>query len=705
MNHILKFFIPIAFVFATFAHAWGTEEYNAPQDNKTNKLKELVVESSNIRQEGDKTFITITKSMRKGSVTTEQLLGNIPGFFYEPNIGIRYNNSDNFVLMVDSVEKPKSLIYELNNLKFDRIVIVRQPQGQYAGYDYLINLHKREHYQGYEGNLYALYNQYLNNKSRHGVAAFRPSGYYYMSYDKLTLHASAYLNHWRNGYNTWGGEDFIFDRSSQKIIPNAEGWNSRSRANIAGGSLMADYQFAPQIDLSFQYSYGHTPYHSRENKTLQIVAHGNPDPEITPFLSETDSYNNRHTATLFYLNNAPKVKYNGSVQYTFSNDNRSSHVMQGETSDFHYHFRDRMNLVNINLNGYTYLNNRTSLGWGYTGVIKDYSRDDYATGGELSSNSFLRNKIFAGVTQSFGKGFMFSAAPFIEFITQKWKGVSYHTTPFGANAFLTWNFSRRDWARIDYSAYAVYPDQNMVSDWGTFSQPLVWTGGNPALKSGMWHNITLQINLFNALNLRTGYQANPSSIATIGQLAEGALPDGTTGQYLAYKPYNGNYRSYYVQASFSRWLSRSFSVNSFFKYSHTYVSAEDFSNSANFFGFDFSTRYFNRQHGFNVWFTYVLQRYKTPAPQSLSTNKVENPYITLTKFLCNNKVELKFVLGDFFHIFGECYKGTSALIPGVYTSDYRTPDWQTNKIEFSFTYRFWGGKSIKAYMKSMSEEK
>ncbi len=56
------------------------EEISAdPQDNKMSKLKEIVVESSNIKQEGENTVINITKSMRKGTVTTEQMLGNIPG--------------------------------------------------------------------------------------------------------------------------------------------------------------------------------------------------------------------------------------------------------------------------------------------------------------------------------------------------------------------------------------------------------------------------------------------------------------------------------------------------------------------------------------------------------------------------------------------------------------------------------------------------
>jgi hypothetical protein len=86
----------------------------APADSSIQKnmqLKEMTVNASPVTQKGDRTKIFFTKEMRRGAVSTIDLLGNLPNFFYNYATGeLTYNNSTNIILLVDSVKKDLSYL-------------------------------------------------------------------------------------------------------------------------------------------------------------------------------------------------------------------------------------------------------------------------------------------------------------------------------------------------------------------------------------------------------------------------------------------------------------------------------------------------------------------------------------------------------------------------------------------------------------------
>lgn len=42
----------------------------------------------------------------------------------------------------------------IQHIRFDKVEVIDKPQGQYQGYDVLINLHTKKNYEGYEGMLF-----------------------------------------------------------------------------------------------------------------------------------------------------------------------------------------------------------------------------------------------------------------------------------------------------------------------------------------------------------------------------------------------------------------------------------------------------------------------------------------------------------------------------------------------------------------------
>ncbi len=672
---------------------------------KGKKLKEIVVESSNIKQEGENTVINITKSMRKGTVTTEQMLGNIPGFFYEPSSGVKYNGSENFILLMDSVPKSKTMIYELNNIKFDKIVIVAQPQGEYSGYDYLINIKTRPNYEGYEGNIYGLYNQYFNNEARKGIATLNPSSYAYYTKNKLTLYAKANLYWTHTGHDFEDSRDFEFDgmsETTQRLPGNNKMIDNLTKS--VNARMMADYQFRPKSTLSLQYSYTYTPSDLNGEYEKFIRDSSHPDGMSTPYIANRHDIINRHSASIFYRNYVNRVKFNTNLQYSIDNTHTDGGINQGDIR-IDYNVRNRLNLLTYNASANTIIGRNTSVFGGYNLTYKDYTQHNSITGDFISSNRYIRHKIYAGVTQPIGTKVRISLTPFVEFIHSEGSGKSFNQTPFGANGFIYYNISRKFWARFDYGVYSQYPSQDMVADWGYFSDPYIWWGGNPSLKSTVMHNLSLQVNLFNSLNIRGGYSTNPDAMFTIGSIEEGMLPNGEYGRYLAYRPYNGEAHSLWGQVTYSHRFGKGFSGNASYRIERSETSAFGEGNSGYQHRISMTGRYNNNRYGLGVWVTYVLIRNTTPSPQEISKKFIENPYITLSKFLCGKKLQLSLVYGSFFRLFEKGYTRTMKDIAGIYRSNSYSPYWERNKIEFTLTYRFWGGKSIKAYEQGISEER
>lgn len=127
------------------------------QKQDTNILKEgyideVVVKGQSEFTEGDRTRIAITKNLRRGTVSTIEMLGKIRNFYYDfRSRQLYYNNSTNIAVLVDSVPKDMSYLSNIQHMRFDRIEIIDHPQGLYQGYDVLVNIHTKENYEGYEG--------------------------------------------------------------------------------------------------------------------------------------------------------------------------------------------------------------------------------------------------------------------------------------------------------------------------------------------------------------------------------------------------------------------------------------------------------------------------------------------------------------------------------------------------------------------------
>ena len=94
----------------------------------------------------------------------------------------------------------------------------------------------------------------------------------------------------------------------------------------------------------------------------------------------------------------------------------------------------------------------------------------------------------------------------------------------------------------------------------------------------------------------------------------------------------------------------------------------------------------------------------TISPQVKSSSNFENPYVSIQKFLLKKKLELTLTYSLMFHFFNSDMI-TETKSPG-FESRYldKAFDRQRNRIVFSVSYRFAGGKSVRQYNRDMSTE-
>ena len=128
------------------------------------------------------------------------LLGNIPGAMYNSiNRSLSFYGSRNIIVLVDSIEHDFNYIARLNQKRFDKINITYNPSGKYRGYDAVINLKTRPHYQGYDGNVEFYGTAYTGNRNGNGNAlgSESVSGQFTYTYDKINVGGSI-GNSWAN---------------------------------------------------------------------------------------------------------------------------------------------------------------------------------------------------------------------------------------------------------------------------------------------------------------------------------------------------------------------------------------------------------------------------------------------------------------------------------------------------------------------------
>lgn len=671
-------------------------------------LDEVEIKASNIIQRGDETRVVITKEMRRGAKDVAQMMATLPGFDYDYiDRQLKYHNSTNIVVLVDSVEKSKNNVMDLFHLRFDKIDIIDHPQGKYAGYDVLINFHTKKNYEGYEGNI--SYYSYQNPSSKNSkfLVACVPSGYFSYTKNRWSFYASDKVTFQQGGIDRrWQRNNYLAGIRDVNI-PNENGNKDMTQYDrLNNFYASADYKISDKSSVSFVYSFSNDNFDERNENTYIRTTDADKDGVVQKRYDNLAKDGQEHSWAVFYRGKKGKLDYSADFNYRYLPSEYASNRI--ETSGFMLdnHFRDRMNYTRFRAEASSnFLNYTLFISGGYANTWKDYSRRGYDMRDMLNANSYYRNKVWAQVSYWPWHNTNVKLGGWLEQIHLKSNGARDNQLPYGFNALFYQKLSPKNWLRMNYNCNINYPDQTASSSYGYFVDSLIWSGGNPFLRSSVRHDVRLTVDLWQLLNLQVGYVNSPNTFANISEEREGMLPSGVEGKYVAKTTVNAKYDEWWAAVSFTKRFCKDFVYKADIKYIAKNTSYSLYSRHADEWYATTSLRYYNDKMKMSVLISYLYNQGQNILPQSFSELKYDITSLYVEKFLMNQNLILSFG-----YEFPFCFaKGTNYVIedsPLMYVSNVdRLYERIKNGFRINVVYRFQGGKSVRKYNKELSSER
>ncbi|MCD8302161.1 MAG: carboxypeptidase-like regulatory domain-containing protein [Prevotellaceae bacterium] len=222
-------------------------------------MDQVEVNASNIVHLQDKDVIYITREMRKGSYDTGELLGQIPGMTYnKATKELRYEGQEKILILVDSLKMDAAYVKDLHHLRFDKIKIIPFPQGKYSGYDVLINLHRKENYQGYENSGGGLANFFPGGRNMKDKAfsdgQWNQSLTFTQNKWNFYVRYLGIFEQWEE--NNLSTTEYPLNNYVEEVIDNPDGIrNKKFHGRTHDLTSSMDYQFNKHNSLSISYLY------------------------------------------------------------------------------------------------------------------------------------------------------------------------------------------------------------------------------------------------------------------------------------------------------------------------------------------------------------------------------------------------------------------------------------------------------------------
>ena len=677
-------------------------------DQEETSLDDVTVSASNITHKGDKDVIWITSTMRRGNYNIGEILGNVPGIYYNRGTkDLKYYGESNVVLLVDSVEKNANYIKRLHHVRFDRIEIIPYPKGKYDGYVAVINLHTRSDYEGYEG---AFENE----------TDFFPSNCKIGDQMFSDISGNGSLTYTRNKWNYFLNYNGNFDQSAkenlseveypmnsyrEEVIANKDHKKNKKeferRHLLTGG---ADYQFNKRNSFSIAYRLG---LQADDNYGLNTVVKTQQSLKDTVFSNyHGDNNGISHTVAAYFRGGLGKWNYTADFNLVLTDDDvccllqkTSGYINQ---DDRHNQMTHTLTRTEFNRRFY---DDKLNLAVGYNNFWKQYRQTRLQTSDILTDYSLWQNKLWFYISGNISRNTSLNAAASLILNNMRSMGQKDDYLSYDASLGVYQKFTNDIWLRLNYKCGVSNPTINQITSYGQFVDSLQWVGGNPLLRSEITNNFDFRFQFCKWLSFITKYKYQPRTFSSITELREGDIEFGKNGCYAATTPQNSKYQNLWVGIYYWQKIKNfSFSADCYYRY----VAGEykNFRNSVGYWHGNLGTSYDCDAINLHASAYYNLCLNKDVWAQGVSKQQVDMLWLYVSKNFFREHLEfsLSYVLPVHFTS-GDNYRyvTTPALVARY--KDYSQNRLSDNNFTFNIVYRFLGGKSVREYKREMSNEK
>ncbi|MDE6721036.1 MAG: hypothetical protein K2J84_02680 [Bacteroidaceae bacterium] len=675
-------------------------------------LKEVTVETSSIRTEGNRTVVGITKEMRRGAHNTAQMLGNIRGLTWNAvDNSVEYQGKRNIIVLVDSLEKGYDYVMKLHHLRFAKVEIIDQPHGKYEGHDALINLVTKKDYEGYEGSLYGNTRFMPAGPNAGKFLFFVTEGAFTYTKNKWNFVADVTrMSDNKTVLPTWYERTFPMLGQTERVLHDKDTSEKLLDNHDWEVHTSADYQLNKNHSFSWTYKYNFSHNQDKLDYLLEQIHETISTIDTLNVHSLNNTNNRNHSTALFYRGKSGKWNYDADFNYVYNHNTPDNTLQRGEGFTLINHYNDYMHYTRLRSSARrNWYENRLQLSMGYHNTWKNYKRDDFDSHRQLNTNGFFRNCGWFhlwGRLDSIGHNTA-SIGGRVESIHARSNGMSENLAVWSVNAMYWHKLTEKNWIRFNYDCNIDHPNQAQTTDYGYFTDSLTWSGGNPFLRANVNHQWKVWFDAWWCFNAQAGVTYAPNTITGLTELRHGLLPSGTEGDYAASTYVNSRYLSLWASLSFTKRFCKNFVYKADVRLARPKAWYDDFKQKGIEFHFKTSLQYYNPKYKTSTFVGYELQHNKFVTPQSYSTNyKDDFLYVTIGKPFWKERLYVNFLAVSPLK-WGDGISKTYIVSPAIQSCNYFC-SWKSNNraaLQLQVTYRFTGGKSVREYNREMSSER
>lgn len=669
-------------------------------------IPDIIVIGDSVFHYANRDVYRITKHMRRHSKNTGEVLGKIPGIYYSRfDKSLSYYGEQNILILIDSIKKNADYVKRLHHLRFDKVEVIPQPDGQYAAYDAVINLHSVSDYEGYENDAYVseqLMPSALDNKL-FDATDWSES----FTYSKKNLNFSLHYkgNFYQRGLVSYGDVIYIHNDYKESIIPNADHSSNSGRYNRVNClSLDSDYQINKRSSFSILYKYDNEDNCDYYRRTSVISDISDPHLDTIQAFGNRKEKGHVHSVGLYYRGGAA-WRYNLTFNYVNHTWNSLYHIAKtsgyANTDNRHQRMNHTTSKIDVSR---SLIENKLYFMSAYTYFWRKYDQSWLNTNAIYYKNTLTYHSLWGSCSYNISRTTGASVSGTATFYDSEtgYSSNKYHTY-YVALGFVS-KFPNNSQFRFSYGCSTANPTLDQLSANGCYIDSLIWKVGNPNLKASLVHDSEMRYNFFDGVTWITRVTYAPRNFVCIIESEKGVLQNGVEGYYAVYKEQNGKNYSWVNTLNVDKDFG-TFSVSANVSYSYFRSKYYDYKRIAGAWTGNCELTYEFTPCEIYLTGVYKMINNYIMTPQSIKNNRYDVIGFAVHKSFCDDNLEL--MLSYITPLHFNSLKGKSEYTtPAVVSKGYNDNKFHVNNALFlSLSYKILGGKSIRKYKKDMSNEK
>ncbi len=661
---------------------------------KVDTLGEVTVTARLIEHKGNQDTYAVTSRMLKGIHSAGEMLGLLPGVFYNPvDRDLKYLGSGNVKLLIDGVERSDSYIKLINPKRFAKVVVDNHPSGQYDGYDAVINLITKTHYTGYDGVLLGSADYLPELRHSSSTPFINQNGQIEATYtrDKWNFALSGQFDRYDQGHSMGYEKYYRLNDYWQKVEqPAGSEPNQVNKGNMGSYSFYTDYLVNDNHRISAGITVGPSTGQSTERS---IMTYGYGD---TGEVGKVVNYDRTRMSGAMYVKGM--LTYHGTVggwalhAEAGLSDNHYRRYHEVERAGYRLDDRRRMKVV---------------FGWGGASAVKrmlsnklTLSMYDYATWADykernlvservLSDDRMFRNQLGADLAYSPVWKWSVGAGLGLNSISNSWGDMraTHHTPRLKANAM--WS-STKVMVRFNYSAATAFPSLPLLQDYSTPVDSLIVQRGNPALKPTVTHNFNLMVNILRDLTLNGTYTIGHNAVYDIAEDGGSLVPSVV----MDYR--NGSSASWRANVNYTKMI-RNFTIAVNAGVEGYRASYAGWRNTRTMPAYDWYVRYHNQPMSFDVFLSSSLHTGLNVTPQEVTWSRYDGYALAVQKYLLGSKLMVMFMWTPPLHFMKRSMTTSFDSPSYTWRRSYDHYNKKDNHMSLTVMWRFDGGNKTRKY--------